>query len=179
MNNDRDESLRPIPEPEDTGQKEVYAFFGLCSYYAQVLEQGVVNLAVGLHARGLTQVVAADVSSAFDRSDRKTLGQLLHDVRRKVEMSAETESALQEALDDRNHLCHGFFVKHDVDFGSNPGRHEMIAELRAMTERFQVADRLVDAVWIPLWENLGLTDGIMQAELERMRAEADRREVSG
>ena len=123
--------------------------------------------------------MADDVSTAFDRADRKTLDQLLHDVRRKVDIPRETESALQRALEDRNYLFHRFFAKHDVGFGSNPGRRDIIGELRAMTRRFQKTDRLVDAVWIPLWERLGLTETLMQAELERMRAEADRREVCG
>lgn len=29
-----------VPEPEGTDMKEVYAFYGLCSYSAQVLERG-------------------------------------------------------------------------------------------------------------------------------------------
>ena len=55
----------------------------------------------------------------------------------------------------------------------------MIAELRSMTKRFQETDRLVDAIWIPLWGRLGLTEELMAAELEHMRADADRREGSG
>ena len=59
--------MQPFPEPEDTGQKEVYAFFGLCSYYAQVFKQGVVNLAVGLRVRGLT-TLRDDEAISDDRS---------------------------------------------------------------------------------------------------------------
>lgn len=162
------DELRPIPEPEDTGEKEVYAFFGLCSYYAQVLEQGVVLLAVALRARGLTDLTGAAVSVGFDQADRKTLGQLLHDVRHRVEITSDTEAGLNRALMDRNHLFHRFFVKHDVDFGSNSGRKEMIDELRVMTQRFQETDRRVDAIWIPLWEALGITPELRQAELDRM-----------
>lgn len=179
MHTDRDE-LRPIPEPEDTGRKEVYAFFGLCSYYAQVLEQGVVNLAVGLRARGLTDLTEVLISAAFDQADRKTLGQLLRDVRQhSVEVSSGTERALNDALGDRNYLFHRFFVEHDVDFGSSAGRRQMIDKLRAMTRRFQETDRCVDAIWIPLWQTLGLTQDVMEAEIERMRDEARRRDAAG
>ncbi len=171
--------IRPIPEAENTGQKELYAFFGLCSYYAQVLEQGVVNLAVGLRVRGLTVLTAPNVSDAFDRADRETLGQLLHDVRRQVQIPGDTERWLGRALGDRNYLFHRFFVEHDVDFGSDPGRRQMIDELRGMTRRFQETDRLVDAIWIPLWESLGLSRELMEAEIERMRDEAERRDTSG
>jgi len=178
MHADRDE-LRPIPEPEDTGEKEVFAFFGLCSYCAQVLEQGVVNWAVGLHARGLTDLTGPAVSAAFDKEDRRTLGKLLHDVRHCVKIPHDTGTGLNQALSDRNFLFHRFFVQHDVDFGSNSGRQEMIDKLRAMTRRFQETDRRVNAVSIPLWETLGLTLELREAELERMRDEARHRDGSG
>lgn len=175
---DRDE-LRPIPEPKDAGHKEVYAFFGFCSYYAQVLEQGVVNLAVGLHGRGLTDLTGPAVTAAFDQADRRTLGQLLRDVRSRVQIHHETEAGLNQALRDRNFLFHRFFVRRDVDFGSNSGRQEMIDELRAMTRRFQDADRRVSAIWIPLWEALGFTRELMEAEVEKIRDEARHRDGSG
>jgi len=177
MHAERDEP-RPIPEPEDTGDKEVFAFFGLCSYCAQVLEQGVVNWAVGLRAYGLTDLTGPAVSAAFDQADRRTLGQLLHDVRRRVEIRDDTEVRLGQALEDRNFLFHRFFVKHDVDFGSNSGRQEMIDELRAMTRRFQETDLRVTAVSIPLWETLGLTRELREAEIERMRDEARQKDGS-
>ncbi len=178
MHDERQE-IRAIPEAEDTSQKEVNAFFGLCSYYAQVLEQGVVNLAVGLCVRGLTALTAPKISDAFDRTDRKTLGQLLHDVRRQVQIPGDTERGLGQALGDRNYLFHRFFVEHDVDFGSDAGRREMINELRAMTRRFQETDRFVNAIWMPLWDNLGLTQELMDAEIQRMRDEAELRDASG
>lgn len=178
MHADRDEH-RPIPKPEDTVPKEVYAFFGLCAYYAQVLEQGMVNLAVGLHARGLTVLTGPAVSAAFDRADRQTLGQLLRDVQRRVEIPHDMEAALNQALSDRNFLVHRFFVTHDVDFCSDVGRQEMIDELRAMTRRFQETDRRVDALWIPLRKTLGFTQKLMEAELDRMYDEARQRDGSG
>lgn len=139
----------------------------------------MVNLAVGLRVRGLTGLTAPKVSDVFDRVDRKTLGQLLHDVRRQVQIPDDTERRLAEALGDRNDLFHRFFVEHDVDFGSDPGRGQMIDELRAMTRRLQETDRLVDAIWIPLWESLGLSRELMEAEIERMRDEAERKDTSG
>ena len=62
----------PVPEPEGTDAREVFAFFGLCAYRAQVLEQGVVNLVTVLHARGLTRVTRQAIENAFDTAERKT-----------------------------------------------------------------------------------------------------------
>ena len=33
--------MNAVPEPDDYSEKEVYAFFGLAAYNAQVLEKGL------------------------------------------------------------------------------------------------------------------------------------------
>jgi hypothetical protein len=42
-----------IPEPNYDDPNELYTFFGVTFYYAQCLEQGIVNLAVALRASGI------------------------------------------------------------------------------------------------------------------------------
>ena len=112
------ERQRPaIPEREGT-----LTFFGLCSYCAQVLERGLINLAVVLHARGLTSLTSQEVEAAFERMERRTFGQLMNDVRGRVAVSAVIEATLEAALRHRNYRAHRFWVAHDIDFGSNPGR---------------------------------------------------------
>lgn len=49
-----------VPVPDYDDPKEVYAFFGLTFYWAQVLEQGLVNLAVALQAKGIPGVTFKD-----------------------------------------------------------------------------------------------------------------------
>jgi len=151
-----------VPEVEGTDEKEVYAFFGLCSYYGQILEQGVINLAVVLRARGLTRVTGQDVVRLFDDFEQRTVGQLVRDVRQQVDFSQDLENALRVAVRDRNYLAHGFFSRHVVDFCSNPGRLAMIRELRELTVRFQTTDRMLDSVTLPLWERLGMTQEILE-----------------
>ena len=165
-----------IPEPEDSGPKEVYAFFGLCSYCGQVLEQGLINFAVVLQARGATRVTRSDVEAAFNSNEGKTLGQLIKDVKRLTPVSAALEAALSTSLKDRNYLAHRFFATHDVDFASDAGRSDMIRELREVTRRFQEADGMVDAISLPLWAALGLTEEMVEKELARVRAEASKRD---
>jgi hypothetical protein len=64
-----DKNPTDVPVPEDSDPKEVYAFFGLCAFHAQVLEQGLINLVVGLKTRGLTQITEVDIIKAFDRME--------------------------------------------------------------------------------------------------------------
>jgi hypothetical protein len=109
--------------------------------------------------------------------ERKTLGQLISDVRKKINVPGEIEEALSVALEDRNYLIHRFFAKHDIDFDSNPGRHEMIEELCTITLRFQTTDRRIESITLRLWERLGITRVIFESELSRMKAEAESREM--
>jgi hypothetical protein len=161
-----------IPEAEGSEAKEVFAFFGLCSYSAQVLEQGLVNLAVALRVRGLTQLTGVNFDSLFHQMGKKTLGQLITDVRRQIQVSDELERAIEIALLDRNYLAHNFFVTHDIDFMSNSGRMKMIEELRQIAERVRNVDRDLELITHPLWERLGLTPEIIKAGLDKMKAEA-------
>lgn len=169
-----DRQIPEIPEPQESDVKEVFAFFGLCVFNAQVLEQGLTNLAVGLRARGVSRLTNKDFDDLFDKIGRKTLGWLIGDVRRYINVSSELEDALAEALRDRNYVTHRFFVVHDIDFMSERGRMHMIDELRQITRRIQSVDREIESLTHSLWEQLGLTADIVQKELERMKAEAKR-----
>jgi hypothetical protein len=162
-----------VPEPEGSDAKEVYAFFGLCAYFAQVLERGLINLAVILNARGITSVTRRAVEDAFDRAEHRTLGQLIADVRRKVDVPPDLESALNRALDDRNFLMHRFFAVHDTDFASTAGRRAMIAELAELTRGFQQTDGGVESMTLPLWAKIGITKEVLEREFQRMFADAE------
>ena len=52
----------------------------------------------------------------------------------------------------------------------------MIEELRLITARIQTADRLLDSITLPLWENLGISQSMLESELAQIRAEAEQEE---
>jgi hypothetical protein len=45
-----------VPEPESDEAKEVYAFFGLAAYWAQVLEREAIHFAVAVHMANAAQL---------------------------------------------------------------------------------------------------------------------------
>jgi hypothetical protein len=161
-----------IPEPEGSEAKEVFAFFGLCSYNSQVLERGLVNLAVGLKALGFTKLTEENLDSLFERTMRKTLGQLIADVRPHVNVSKELENEIMETLNDRNYIIHRFFAEHDISFMSDHGRSNMINELRSILKRIRKIDHELELIAHSLWRRLGLTEEIFQKGLDEMSAEA-------
>lgn len=167
-----------VPKREGSDAKEVFTFFGLCTYYLQVFEQGFVNLVVGLRLRGSTQLTQKDIDVLFDKEGKKTLGQLINDVRRHINISSQLEESLTQALQKRNYVVHHFFVVHDIDFMSSHGRVEMIEELRDITCNIQNLDREVESITHSLWKKLGLTEEIVKKELVKMHEEARQKDSS-
>ena len=65
-----------VPEPEYDDPKEVYAFFGLAAYWIQLLEQGILNLWVGLRISGLKVPTWEDVRNFYDGGRRSAAAEL-------------------------------------------------------------------------------------------------------
>ncbi len=98
MSYNKDQIHPIVPEPEYDNPKEVYAFFGLAAYSVQLLEQGILNLLVGLHISGLEVPTWADVQKLYDEGDLKTLGRLIKAVRELISFDPSIEGQLAEAL---------------------------------------------------------------------------------
>ncbi len=73
--------MEDLPTPEDYGQKEVYAFFGLAASFAQCFEKGLVNLVVTLATRG-AQISQSDYDEIFVQENSKTIERLLKAARK-------------------------------------------------------------------------------------------------
>jgi hypothetical protein len=169
--------LHELPEPEDFGPKEVFAFYGLAAYHAQVLEQELLIFPMILHRSGRSHLMQADLDGLFANLEKRTLGQLLREAAGMTRVPDDVAGQLEVALDRRNYLVHRFFEKHSEDFISERGRTEMIEELRELTALFQRTDAAVLAVREPLAENLGITrelaDRLFKAMIARAAARDD------
>jgi uncharacterized protein YutE (UPF0331/DUF86 family) len=70
------------------------------------------------------------VDSDFDRRLRKTMGQLIYELRKNKALNSEMESELKKALEIRNYVAHGFFKKQLQKLYNEQGIDECIHELR-------------------------------------------------
>lgn len=61
-----------IPEPENCSTKEVYAFFGLASYQAQVLEKGITIMVVAFKCRNF-HITRNKFDSIYSKHNKKHL----------------------------------------------------------------------------------------------------------
>ena len=161
-----------VPEPDGDDPREVFAFFGLASYHAQVLEQELMLFASMLQLSGRTQITRDYVDELFRHLESRTFGHLLKEARRLTPIPADLDRLLAEALRLRNDLAHTFFARHSEAFISRSGREEMIQSLRAASDACIEADAQVTALRRPLSEKLGLTEALVRQELDRMTARA-------
>lgn len=151
------QNISSPPQPDYDDPKELYAFFGLAFYKANILEQGVVNLAVALMAQGNLGVTVGDVNRLYDSFDTKTFGPVLRIAKERYSFTSEFSKKLDQALSYRNYLAHGFFKQHDINHMSEDGRKIMIDELIEIWMHLAEADRIIDEYWMSAWEANGIT----------------------
>lgn len=156
----------PIPEPNYEDEKELWAFFGLAYYKTNVLEQGVVNLAVAMQARGVKGITVGDVDSLYDAFDRKTFGRIIRAARTLFDFPEKLEVDLEKALEYRNYLAHIFFLSHDADLLTPKGKRKMIDELIDILNFLNPLDEAIDEIWTRAWEPLGITKEWIEEQFE-------------
>ncbi len=161
-----------VPEPENYSEKEVYAFFGLAAYSAQVLEKGLVNMVVTFKTFGLP-ITRSEFDAIFAAHDSKTIGQLLrlaHEHR--IPIAQQSSQLLQDALHERNHLNHNFFADYAGDFMIEVGRRTMIQRLSQLTRLFHDAERVCEPIYRPLLKQMGVTEELLATHVQKLIADA-------
>ncbi|PLX69252.1 MAG: hypothetical protein C0602_07505 [Denitrovibrio sp.] len=168
---------------EDYEARELYANFGLAIYLSQVLELSINNLMVyafldsdkeNIQTQEEWKRLGDDLYSA---NYKKTLGKLITELKRsKISLPAEIEERLDEALSIRNFLSHHFFRKNCLSTLSSSGTNKLIIELQNYQKIFTNADKLLDNIFTPLANNLGITNTVIDQKLNEFKESAKRRQ---
>jgi hypothetical protein len=158
-----------VPVAEGTDVKEVYAFYGLAAYQAQVLEKALVNLVIGLDADGVP-VRRSHFDTLFDRFDPQAFAQLVSVTGARVAFPEPAQQLLAEALRRRHHLAHHFYADHAAAFTTDEGRALMIEELRLLVQLLQRAGGEVEKLYLPLLLKHGMTEDRIRQLTDEMLA---------
>lgn len=161
----------PIPDLDDP--KEIYAFTGLALYSASLVESSLINLAVVLHLDRVKAITRQVFDATFENLEAKTLGQLLKAARSLTTVPVEVDSLLEETLQNRNYLVHGFFREHAGTITHDSGIRLMTDELRSMIALFQKTDELVTCIYLSLWKKYGVDEALIERELAAMQSEIE------
>jgi hypothetical protein len=158
-------------------RREVFAHYGAAMFYAQVLEQGLVNV-LTFAQTATSRVGTREVYDFnFTANLSVTMGRLLRRLKPFFAEDLTLDSALSAALELRNRLAHSYWVEHDRNFFSFAGREIMLTELIEGQELFQEVDKRLAPVLERYLSSLGIAPeqySVSVAEaLDRMRREAE------
>ncbi len=131
------------PTPADL-LNQVFAAFGEAVFDAGLFE---VELRILLSMAQLLTLGKAERMLEFDRLSAKTLGGLLGELPKKgIQLDPSTAEFFGECLQSRNYLIHRFFFHHSLDLPIAGRAKEMIAELKATSEKMSRADSMASAM---------------------------------
>jgi hypothetical protein len=163
------------PVPEDGDEKEVYAFYGLASYNAQVAERGLMQLALLLRLQRIPNATRANYGQEYEALARLSFGQILTELTVDETLPDDVRTLLQKALVLRNYLTHHFFWDFAEAWFFPQGRLLMIQKLREATALFCEVGDTVKHVVDDLLKSLGVGHDIVLEMFERLLIEARRK----
>jgi hypothetical protein len=132
-------------------QYELYAEFGITSEKAQVLELEAGNVALGFLTMFVDKATITPELTEMFRAvnndiDRKTFGSLLKQIKKLMILEDSISAVVDEALESRNYLTHHFFRSHNFALYSENGRKIMMAELKEIQGKLDLAHRTLSAM---------------------------------
>lgn len=157
-----------IPQIDSCCDKEVYAFFGLAAYLAQVLERAAINLVLIIQLPEVNLVTSELYDSIYEILEKKTFGQLLRACEKEINITEDAKQIVFEALDLRNELTHRFFYERAETLMSEKGRIEIMKALQVVIEKLQKADEILESIYLPMFDKYGVTEEYLAREYETM-----------
>ncbi|HEY4113272.1 MAG TPA: hypothetical protein VGM17_04355 [Rhizomicrobium sp.] len=160
--------------PDGDLVKEVYAYFGLCMYFAQVFETGLINVLTLLETAAAKPSSQTEHEAIFDslyaRHESLTFGNLLRALAKHglIPFKLLEEARILKA--DRDHLAHRFFRDHDLDFATVGGCYSMIESLEVRRAKFSELDRRISAVVYRAYEASGQSSKLKRV-MDKIEAE--------
>lgn len=102
------------------------------------------------------------------RQFEKTLGGLLRELGKYVDVPADLAANLGEALRLRNYPAHDYFRERAENFMTEVGCIAMLQELQAWQDVFRDVDAKLTSLVRPIGERFGVTGDAIAAEAARM-----------
>ena len=121
----------------DDQLRHLLACFGYAAYEAQSLEGSLVVLLL-LLARVRAQQIREKRLDAREAAQGMTFGQLLREMKGKINLQPADAQRLKEALDLRNGMTHGFFLERALEILSETGRKKMVRRPRSRCKGFSL-----------------------------------------
>ena len=146
--------------------REVYAKYGIAMYSSQCFETGLVTLLVSLKLNDREKITRSDIDLFTGKNNEKTLGGLIHSLKKIMKISENLETELKELLDIRNYLAHRYFRIKAIDFTKKDGRQRMLSELESIISKLENGDKKIDLIDSVICDKYGITSEMIGKIME-------------
>lgn len=153
--------LNPGCMSDEQERKEVFAWFGAASYYAQCVE---VELRIArLFLARKDEPWLKEQEWQRVESERLTMGRLLGLLERGIELRSAERETLQACLDKRNWLSHAYWEQRSHLLASSDGRSCHAVEARAeLCEAFQKGDEVARSLSARIRAKVGVSEDMVR-----------------
>jgi len=129
----------------------------------QHMEHGLALLLFHLSRLGFTVLTPEETFRIMDNQDKKTLGQLIHLLKKHTTVSPGIETALAEGLSARNIIVHRVLADNVEMFPKPETRAQLIKEVRRLRRKVRDADKILN----PFIEAFSAAlDGVQREKME-------------
>lgn len=160
--------------------KEQFAHFGRAVFYAQVLEQQIINMIV-IHKQLAGQLInQKDIISLWDSYDlgTKTLGILVNELSHIYKVSEEDLTELRSLVKLRNYIVHDYFRFNDNLMLSGSGQRRTIGDFIEFCSRVKLLDTKLMEYAKTYNEKNGLTEHKIGLLIEEVKKEWEKKIIS-
>lgn len=153
---------------EEEHIKEVYAHYGLTMYQAQCVERALCILLASGKAPILKSITKYDYDNILNTLFKHTLGGLIKEMRKDMEIVDDFEKNIEKALEKRNWLAHNYFWERAGHFMTFEGRNFMLKELQEITSFFEVLDDYLTKINVEWVKKNGITTEFLEKQMEEL-----------
>jgi len=147
--------------------REVFARFGLAAYHAQCLEYELVGLLLLLQRANMKAINIGTLLSTEQSLSKRTLGQLITQIKSKVSLDEKYEKMLTVALEKRNYLMHHFFHHHAYNIPVKSGQELMVDELDEISNILDNCDKMMQIITAMFAKVCGISEEAVEAVLKQ------------
>ncbi|WP_242824881.1 MULTISPECIES: hypothetical protein [unclassified Dehalobacter] len=158
---------------ENEHSKELYAYFGLAVFHAQVLEHQLVNMIVLMKSLQEEKITSNYIEALFSRKLSNTMGQLINEIKQMFNLEDDEIMQLKTILEKRNFIIHDYFKERISLAYSKDGRDSMIIELIDFIEQANKIDKKLERYTDDMSAKLGITKELLTAQIAKMVAKTD------
>ncbi|MFA7086006.1 MAG: hypothetical protein WC145_04995 [Aliarcobacter sp.] len=163
-------------EDENGKHKLVYVYFGLSVYKSQCLEETFSNMLLLNRICNKSLKSLEDIDNEILSSSKKTMGNLIREVKIEYKLTNKLEEDLFEILNKRNYLVHKYFKENIQKFFTELGQKEMLSFFLEFIDESTRIDNELEIYYQDYKNNLSLTDDVIENIMNKMKEEEILRE---